>query len=48
LDSVSVNDGGFGFATEQLHDLLRFAGPEILPRRRPGRRALRRQPDQPA
>jgi len=31
LDSVSVNDGGFGFATEQLHDLLRFAGPEILP-----------------
>ena len=31
LDTVSVNDGGFGFTTEQLHDLLRFAGPEILP-----------------
>src|SRR4029450_11342912 len=31
LDSVSVNDGGFGFATEQLEDLLRFAGAEILP-----------------
>ena len=31
LDSVSVNDGGFGFTTEQLRDLLRFAGPEILP-----------------
>jgi 2-polyprenyl-6-methoxyphenol hydroxylase-like FAD-dependent oxidoreductase len=31
LDSVSVNDGGFGFATEQLDDLLRFAGAEILP-----------------
>jgi salicylate hydroxylase len=31
LDSVSVNDGGFGFATEQLEDLLRFAGTEILP-----------------
>jgi salicylate hydroxylase len=31
LDSVSVNGGGFGFATEQLQDLLRFAGEEILP-----------------
>lgn len=31
LDTVSVNDGGFGFTTEQLHDLQRFAGPEILP-----------------
>jgi 2-polyprenyl-6-methoxyphenol hydroxylase-like FAD-dependent oxidoreductase len=31
LDTVSVNDGGFGFATEQLNDLLRFAGSEILP-----------------
>jgi salicylate hydroxylase len=31
LDSVSVNDGGFGFATEHLDDLLRFAGAEILP-----------------
>ena len=29
--TVSVNDGGFGFATEQLNDLLRFAGSEILP-----------------
>jgi len=31
LDTVSANDGGFGFATEQLNDLLRFAGSEILP-----------------
>ena len=31
LDTVSVNDGGFGFATEQLKDLLRFTGSEILP-----------------
>jgi hypothetical protein len=31
LESVSINDGGFGFATEQLDDLLRFAGAEILP-----------------
>jgi salicylate hydroxylase len=31
LDSVSVNGGGFGFVTEQLDDLLRFAGSEILP-----------------
>jgi 2-polyprenyl-6-methoxyphenol hydroxylase-like FAD-dependent oxidoreductase len=31
LDTVSVSDGGFGFTTEQLHDLLRFAGAEILP-----------------
>jgi salicylate hydroxylase len=31
LDSVSINDGGFGFATEQLDDLLRFTGAEILP-----------------
>jgi salicylate hydroxylase len=31
LDSVSVNAGGFGFATEHLDDLLRFAGAEILP-----------------
>ena len=31
LDTVSVNAGGFGFATEQLNDLLRFAGSEILP-----------------
>jgi 2-polyprenyl-6-methoxyphenol hydroxylase-like FAD-dependent oxidoreductase len=31
LDTVSVNDGGFGFTTEGLHDLLRFAGAEILP-----------------
>ncbi len=31
LDSVSVNGGGFGFATEQLDDLLRFSGSEILP-----------------
>lgn len=31
LDTVSVNNGGFGFATEQLSDLLRFAGSEILP-----------------
>jgi 2-polyprenyl-6-methoxyphenol hydroxylase-like FAD-dependent oxidoreductase len=31
LASVSVNDGGFGFATEHLEDLLRFAGAEILP-----------------
>ena len=31
LDSVSVNDGGFGFATERLDDLLRFASAEILP-----------------
>jgi 2-polyprenyl-6-methoxyphenol hydroxylase-like FAD-dependent oxidoreductase len=30
-DTVSANDGGFGFATEQLDDLLRFAGSEILP-----------------
>jgi 2-polyprenyl-6-methoxyphenol hydroxylase-like FAD-dependent oxidoreductase len=30
-DTVSANDGGFGFATEQLNDLLRFAGSEILP-----------------
>ncbi len=27
--TVSANDGGFGFATEQLSDLLRFAGHEI-------------------
>ena len=31
LDTVSVNGGGFGFATEQLDDLLRFSGSEILP-----------------
>jgi salicylate hydroxylase len=31
LDSVSVNDGGVGFATEQLDDLLRFTAAEILP-----------------
>ena len=31
LDSVSANGGGFGFATEQLDDLLRFSGSEILP-----------------
>jgi salicylate hydroxylase len=31
LDSISTNDGGFGFTTEQLDDLLRFAGSEILP-----------------
>jgi salicylate hydroxylase len=31
LDSVSVNDGGVGFATEQLDDLLRFSAAEILP-----------------
>ena len=31
LESVSVNGGGFGFATEQLDDLLRFSGSEILP-----------------
>ncbi len=31
LDSVSVSDGGFGFGTEQLEDLLRFDGAEILP-----------------
>ena len=31
LDSVSVNGGGFGFATERLDDLLRFTGAEILP-----------------
>src|SRR4030095_12780202 len=31
LASVSMNDGGFGFATEHLDDLLRFAGAEILP-----------------
>ena len=31
LDSVSFNGGGFGFVTEQLDDLLRFAGSEILP-----------------
>jgi salicylate hydroxylase len=30
LDTVSLNDGGFGFATEQLNDLLRFPGSEIL------------------
>jgi salicylate hydroxylase len=30
LDSVSVNDGGIGFTTEQLDDLLRFTGAEIL------------------
>lgn len=30
LDSVSANDGGFGFTTEQLDDLLRFTGAEIL------------------
>jgi len=30
-DSVSVNGGGFGFATERLDDLLRFSGSEILP-----------------
>lgn len=30
-DTVSVNGGGFGFATEQLDDLLRFSGSEILP-----------------
>jgi salicylate hydroxylase len=30
LDSVSVNDGGIGFTTEQLDDLLRFTGADIL------------------
>jgi len=31
LDSVSLGGGGFGFATEQLDDLLRVGGSEILP-----------------
>jgi 2-polyprenyl-6-methoxyphenol hydroxylase-like FAD-dependent oxidoreductase len=31
LDSVSLSGGGFGFTTERLDDLLRFAGSEILP-----------------
>jgi 2-polyprenyl-6-methoxyphenol hydroxylase-like FAD-dependent oxidoreductase len=31
LDSVSLNEGGIGFATEQLDDLVRFTGAEILP-----------------
>jgi 2-polyprenyl-6-methoxyphenol hydroxylase-like FAD-dependent oxidoreductase len=29
LDTVSASAGGFGFATERLHDLLRFRGEEI-------------------
>src|SRR5437899_5585803 len=29
LDTVSASAGGFGFVTEQLHDLLRFRGDEI-------------------
>jgi salicylate hydroxylase len=31
LDTVSVNGGGFGFATEHLDDLLRVDASEILP-----------------
>jgi 2-polyprenyl-6-methoxyphenol hydroxylase-like FAD-dependent oxidoreductase len=31
LDTVSMSGGGFGFITEGLRDLLRFAGDEILP-----------------
>ncbi|HLL64217.1 MAG TPA: NAD(P)/FAD-dependent oxidoreductase [Micromonosporaceae bacterium] len=31
LDTVSVDDGGFGFTTEQLDDLLRFTAAEIAP-----------------
>src|SRR5215211_2248734 len=30
LDSVSLSGGGFGFTTERLDDLLRFAGSEFL------------------
>lgn len=31
LDTVSVGDGGFGFTTEHLSDLLRFTADEITP-----------------
>jgi 2-polyprenyl-6-methoxyphenol hydroxylase-like FAD-dependent oxidoreductase len=31
LDTVSISGGGFGFATEQLRDLLRFRGDELAP-----------------
>jgi 2-polyprenyl-6-methoxyphenol hydroxylase-like FAD-dependent oxidoreductase len=31
LDTVSVETGGFGFTTENLDDLLRFAPEEIMP-----------------
>lgn len=31
LDSVSTEDGGFGFTTEGLHDLLRFTAGELTP-----------------
>jgi salicylate hydroxylase len=31
VDTVSVDDGGFGFATERMRDLLRFRGDEITP-----------------
>jgi salicylate hydroxylase len=31
LDTVSANDGGFGFTTERLEDLLRFTAEETLP-----------------
>ncbi|NUT32892.1 MAG: FAD-dependent monooxygenase [Hamadaea sp.] len=31
LDTVSIGDGGFGFTTEQLDDLLRFTADEITP-----------------
>jgi salicylate hydroxylase len=31
LDTVSISGGGFGFATEQLRDLLRFRGDEFAP-----------------
>jgi 2-polyprenyl-6-methoxyphenol hydroxylase-like FAD-dependent oxidoreductase len=31
LDTVSVDDGGFGFTTEHLTDLVRFTADEIVP-----------------
>lgn len=38
LGTVSASAGGFGFATEQLHDLLRFGRDEISPSADPAER----------
>ena len=43
LNTVSVDDGGFGFTTEHLDDLLRFAGAEIT-RSMPARLTLTTAP----
>lgn len=38
LETVSVDDGGFGFTTERLDDLLRFTAGDIAPKGEPADR----------